>query len=205
MPSLRGSLRSLRASVATVDVLSPTTAMAIVRTLAEPRATYGSEIWSRIDTGDAPRSLCRVTQASMLSIEGEFRLTFRKNLGARSGTSALLVCRELGWLGLRHLYMARKLSAFRNILKMRTNDWPKQVLLARLTETSRCLQRTGHPRAHRPIEKPAPKSSHFAADIIATYEKPGMSGVLQQELDTQQPMADKEYLAMKTTTLPTTQ
>ena len=78
MPSLRDSLRSLRASVATIDVLSPTTAMAIVRTLAEPRATYGSEIWARIDTGGAPRSLCRVTQASMLGIEKEFRLTLGK-------------------------------------------------------------------------------------------------------------------------------
>ena len=205
MPSLRDSLRSLRATVATIDVLSPTTAMAIVRTLAEPRATYGSEIWARIDTGDAPRSLCRVTQASMLGIEKEFRLTFRKILGVRSGTATLPVYRELGWLGLRHLYMARKLAAFRNILNMRAGDRPKQVLLARLAETSRCLQQTGHPHDHRSIAKPAPKSSHFAADIIATYAELGMSSTLRQELDTQQPMTDKEYLVMKTVTLPTAQ
>ena len=205
MHSLLESLRCLRVTVATVDVLSPRTAMAIIKTLAEPRATYGSEIWARADTGSTDRSMCRVIQNSMLGIEREFRLTFRKVLGVRSGTPTLPVYRELGWLGLRHLYMARKLPAFRNILKLRTEDRPKQVLLARLAEAADCLQRTGRPYTHRSTAKAASKSSHFAADIIAIYEELGIAGVLQQELDTGEPMPERDYLAVKTTSLPTAQ
>ena len=101
--------------------------------------------------------------------------------------------------------MARKLSAFRNILKLREKDRPKQVLLARLAEAADCLQQTGRPHTHRPTAKAASESSHFAAGIIAIYEELGMTYVLQQELDTQEPMQERDYLAMKAASLPTAQ
>jgi hypothetical protein len=184
LPKLLSTLGELRCGVANVDVLSPSTAMAIVRSLAVPLATYGSEVWARIGTEGGKSAAARVTQKNMDKIDHAFRATLRGILGVRTGTNTLAVWRELGWMGLDHLYVARKTATARSLMKLGDSDRPKQLLLWRLRETSGLLAAGGGAYSHKSIGSAGAKGSYFAAGVLIAHEALGSSANLEQEIHT---------------------
>jgi hypothetical protein len=106
----------------------------------------------------------------MDKIEGAFRATLRGILGVRTGTNTLAVYRELGWVGLGRLYVAKKAATARSVMKLKGADHPKKLLLWRLREATGLLAAGGEAYSHTPIRSAGGKSSYFAAGALATHE-----------------------------------
>ena len=126
-------LGRLKGHLTSHDMLSPKTAMMIIRALAVSKFQYGCAIWATDLVGSRSTSHTRLTKANWDSIEEVFNQAFYRILNLPPHANHLAVHRELGWEGSDFVVAKSKLGLFQKIASLSVARLPKRILSGRIS------------------------------------------------------------------------
>ena len=165
LPGCEAVLGRLKGHLTSHDMLSPKTAMMIIRALAVSKFKYGSAIWATDLVGSRSTPHTRLTKSNWDSIEDTFNHALYKILDLPPHANHLAVYRELGWEGLDFEVAKSKLGLFQKIASLSVNRLPKRILSGRISSMVFDESNGKYMHLHASM-RTSSKCSYFLADSL---------------------------------------
>jgi hypothetical protein len=136
MPGIDATLGRLKSHLTAHDMLSPKTAMMIIRSLAVSKFKYGCAIWATDLFPPRAAQRTRLQKTYWESVDDLFKSALFKVLVLPLHANKLAVYRELGWEGLEYEVAKCKLGLLQKISGLGDGRLPKLLLQCRVSSVT---------------------------------------------------------------------